>query len=37
VSIGEAKDLQQSIGRMPPQSIEAEEAVIGALLVNPNA
>ncbi len=37
MSIGEAKDLQQSIGRMPPQSIEAEEAVIGALLVNPNA
>jgi replicative DNA helicase len=29
--------LQEKIGKMPPQSIEAEEAVLGALLVNPTS
>lgn len=27
--------LQEKIGKVPPQSIEAEEALLGALLVNP--
>lgn len=37
MSIGEFNDIQKITGKMPPQSIEAEEAVLGALLVNPNA
>lgn len=27
--------LQEKVGKLPPQSIEAEEALLGALLVNP--
>lgn len=37
LSVGEVNDIQKITGKMPPQSIEAEEAVLGALLVNPNS
>ena len=37
MSVGEVNDIQKITGKMPPQSIEAEEAVLGALLVNPNS
>lgn len=37
MSIGEVKEIKKIEGRMPPQSVEAEEAVLGALLVNPNS
>jgi len=29
--------LQEKVGKVPPQSIEAEEALLGALLVNPQS